>query len=174
MRVVFLGTNGWYDTETGNTVSMVIDAPDAVIILDAGYGLAKLDRYVSLDRPAFLFLSHLHLDHIVGLHVVSAFDFTRGLSICGGDGFASTLNTILDAPFTVPARDFRFEARFMELPRETGSLPFTVKALPLVHSVPTWGYRFDIDGKTIAYVGDTGFCENAVELAKDAVLLIAE
>ncbi len=174
MKVVFLGTNGWYDTDTGNTVSMVIDAPDAVIILDAGYGLAKLDRYVSLDRPAFLFLSHLHLDHIVGLHVVTSFDFAQGLSICGPDGFAPILNRVLDVPFTVPARDFNFEVTFMDLSREAGSLPFKVKALPLVHSVPTSGYRFEIHGKTVTYVGDTGYCENAVELARNTDLLITE
>ena len=174
MRVIFLGTNGWYDTDTGNTVSIAVDLVSCVLILDAGSGLAKLGRYVTLDRPVYLFLSHLHLDHIIGLHTISANDFKQGLSICTETSNRTALETFLDHPFTVPVRDFRFATRFVNLPAEAGSLPFTVKALPLVHSVPTMGFRFETEGKILAYVGDTGYCANAVELARDADLLITE
>jgi ribonuclease BN (tRNA processing enzyme) len=174
MRIIFLGTNGWYDTPTGNTVSVAIDASSHILVLDAGVGIVKLDRYVTQDRPAYLFLSHLHLDHIAGLHALGAFDFAEGLFICGQEGLSSILGRVLDAPFTLPLKDLRFRTSFVELPREEGSVPFAVKSLPLVHSVLTLGYRFGIDGKTVAYVGDTGYCLNAVELAKDADLLIAE
>lgn len=174
MKVIFLGTNGWYDTPTGNTTSIAIDAADYLIILDAGSGLAKLDQYVSLGRPAFLFLSHLHLDHLIGLHMVNAYDFPQGLSICGQTGIESILGRLLDVPFTVPMKDYRFKTRFVELPREESSLPFAAKSLPLAHSVPALGYRFELEGRIIVYVGDTGYCRNAVELAEEADLLIAE
>jgi ribonuclease BN (tRNA processing enzyme) len=36
------------------------------------------------------------------------------------------------------------------------------------------GFRFDLDGKIITYCPDTGVCEQAVLLAEDADLLIAE
>jgi ribonuclease BN (tRNA processing enzyme) len=36
------------------------------------------------------------------------------------------------------------------------------------------GYRFLLEGKKIAYCPDTGYCENAVTLAKDADILISE
>ena len=36
------------------------------------------------------------------------------------------------------------------------------------------GYRFDLDGKVVAYCPDTGICENAVLLAEDVDLLITE
>jgi ribonuclease Z len=174
MKVIFLGTNGWYDTPTGNTVSIAIDTADYIIILDAGSGLAKLDHYVSLDRPVFLFLSHVHLDHLIGLHMISAYNFPQGLFICGQPGIESILGRLLDVPFTVPMKDYKFTTRFVELSRDDGSLPFGVKSLPLSHSVPVLGYRFDLAGRVIVYVGDTGYCPNAVELAKGADLLIAE
>ena len=174
MKVIFLGTNGWYDTPTGNTVSIAMDGADYLIILDAGSGLAKLDQYVSFNRPAFLFLSHLHLDHLIGLHMVNAYQFPRGLSICGETGIGSILGRLLDAPFTVPMKDYKFETCFVELPREEKSFPFAVKSLPLSHSVPALGYRFELEGRVIVYVGDTGYCPNAVELAKGADLLITE
>jgi ribonuclease BN (tRNA processing enzyme) len=174
MRVIFLGTNGWYDTATGNTISVAIDTASFIIILDAGNGIAKLDQYITQDRPAYLFLSHLHVDHIAGLHVISKFSFPKGLSICGHEGIASLLGSIMDAPFTVPPGSFRYTVKFIELPRQEDSLPFVARSLPLVHPVTTLGYRFEIEGKTVAYIGDTGYCANAVTLGRDADLLITE
>ena len=53
-------------------------------------------------------------------------------------------------------------------------LPFALDCRFLVHASPCLGYRFDLDGKIITYCPDTGVCENAVLLAEDADLLIAE
>jgi ribonuclease BN (tRNA processing enzyme) len=36
------------------------------------------------------------------------------------------------------------------------------------------GYRFELDGKAVAYCPDTGICDDAVLLAEDADLLITE
>lgn len=30
MRIIFLGTNGWYDTDTGNTVCILLESKDYV------------------------------------------------------------------------------------------------------------------------------------------------
>jgi ribonuclease BN (tRNA processing enzyme) len=174
VKITFLGTNGWYDTDTGNTLSILVDTPSSTIVLDAGNGLAKLDRYADFRKPAYLFLSHFHLDHIVGLHTICKCAFSKGLSICGQEGIASVLGTILDAPFTIPAGDLPFPLRFIDLPSEKDRLPFPVTSLPLLHASLTMGYRFDVDGKIIAFCGDTGYCENAVKLAEDADLLITE
>ena len=40
--------------------------------------------------------------------------------------------------------------------------------------VPSLGYRIEADGKVLAYTGDTGPCDNAVELARDADLFLCE
>lgn len=53
-------------------------------------------------------------------------------------------------------------------------LPFLIKTRLLTHSTPCLGYRFEVDGKVIAYCTDTGICENAIKLAEDADLLITE
>ncbi len=36
------------------------------------------------------------------------------------------------------------------------------------------GFRIEIDGKVLSYCPDTGYCENAVKLARNADLLITE
>ncbi|MFX1587847.1 MAG: MBL fold metallo-hydrolase, partial [Promethearchaeota archaeon] len=63
MRVIFLGTNGWYATDIGNTVSTLIDSKNYYIILDAGDGIYKIDQYIKNNKPIIVLLSHLHLDH---------------------------------------------------------------------------------------------------------------
>jgi ribonuclease BN (tRNA processing enzyme) len=173
-KVIFLGTNGWYDSGTGNTICIVVDTSSYTIILDAGNGIARLDKCVDFNKPAYLFLSHFHLDHIVGLHTICKYTFSQGLWICGQEGIASILGKMLDAPFTIPAKDFGFTTRFLELPSQNSQLPFSVTSLPLLHASLTLGYRFEIDDKIIAFCGDTGYCENAAKLADNADLLISE
>lgn len=173
-KVIFLGTNGWYDTDTGNTICVLIDSPSFSIILDAGNGISKLDRYADFSKPTYLFLSHFHLDHIAGLHTICKCKFHLGLWICGQQGISTILSKILDTPFTIPAKDLPFDLQFIELPLQKDLIPFSVESLPLLHASLTMGYRFEIDNKTITFCGDTGYCENAVRLAENADLLITE
>lgn len=51
MKVIFLGTNGWYDTKTGNTTCILIETDDYFIILDAGNGIYKIDQYIRSKKP---------------------------------------------------------------------------------------------------------------------------
>lgn len=174
MQVIFLGTNGWYDTETGNTICILVETQDCYIILDAGNGLHKADKYIKDDKPIYMFLSHFHLDHIIGLHILNKFRFKQGLKIFGPGGAKSILNTIINRPFTMPLKELPYNVEVHELPKEQGLLPFSVDTKPLLHSSLTLGYRLELDGKIIAYCPDTGYCEEAVELSKNADLLIAE
>jgi ribonuclease BN (tRNA processing enzyme) len=176
VRVIFLGTNGWYDTDTGNTVCILIRTDDCEIILDAGNGLYKLDRYIKegTAKPAYLFLSHFHLDHIIGLHTLNKFDFGKGLNICVPTGTRDTLRMFVNAPFTASISQLPFSVNIYELPDEADKLPFAVEARELRHPSLTLGYRFEIEGRVISYCPDTGLCENAVHLSRSSDLLIAE
>ena len=93
IKVIFLGTNGWYDTKTGNTICTLIETEDYFIILDAGNGLHKIDQYITSTskKPIYLFLSHFHLDHIVGLHILSKFNFSQGIRTYGQMGTKNIL-----------------------------------------------------------------------------------
>jgi ribonuclease BN (tRNA processing enzyme) len=176
MKAIFLGTNGWYDTDTGNTICILISAKDYDIILDAGNGLHKVDRFISGNsrKPVYLFISHFHLDHIVGLHILNKFTFPQGLTICGPAGSREILRTFVNTPFTVPFSQLPFAVTICEFPEDRGKLPFSVEARELLHSTLTLGYRIETEGKIITYCPDTGYCENAVTLSQRADLLIAE
>ena len=173
MDIIFLGTNGWYDSPTGSTICTLISSEKYHILLAAGNGLYKADRYIKDDRPVFLFLSHFPLDHIEGLHVLNKFSFP-GLTILGQKGTVQTLKTIINEPFTVPLDRQTYPVEIRELSPGPYKLPFPLDCRFLRHASPCLGYRFDLDGKTITYIPDTGPCENAILLAEDADLLITE
>lgn len=175
MKIAFLGTNGWYDTGTGNTVSAVIEAKDFYIILDAGNGIYKADKYIKKDKPVLLFLSHFHIDHIEGLHILEKFNDTfRSLKIFGQPGSSEIINNFLGDKFSVPLNKLRFRTEIVELKEGWHSSPFKMQCLKLHHSTACYGYRLEIDGKVISYCTDTGYCKEAVELSKNADLLISE
>jgi ribonuclease BN (tRNA processing enzyme) len=174
MKVTFLGTNGWYDTITGNTCSVLIQSEKYDIILDAGNGIAKADRYITQEKPVFLFISHFHLDHLTGLHTLVKFKFTEGLNICGQPGTREILRSLVREPFTVPFEKLPYKVNFLEFEEGEHTSPFPIECRFLLHPVPCFGYRLGIEGKIITYCTDTGICENAILLARDADLLITE
>ena len=174
MEVVFLGTNGWYDTDTGNTICILVKDYKHYILFDAGNGIHKVDNYCRKKKPAYLFLSHFHLEHIIGLHILTKIKCFRELHIFGPKGTKNILGKLMNSPFTMPIAQLPFPVSLYELPRDRAKIPFRVTSKPLLHSSLTLGYRLEIDKKIIGYCPDTGYCKNAVELAKDADLLIAE
>lgn len=176
MKVVFLGTNGWYDTETGNTVCTLIETKDYFIILDAGNGIYKIDQYIPdySKKPVYLFISHFHLDHIIGLHILNKFNFGQRLCIYGQAGTKAILDILINTPFTVTLSGLPFKVEVHELSEGIHNIPFSVECRFLLHSSKCMGYRFQFNGKIITYCPDTGVCENAIDLARNADLLIAE
>lgn len=174
LKVVFLGTNGWYDTATGNTTCILLKTEDYYILFDAGNGIYKVDSYCREPKVGYLFISHFHLDHIIGLHILNKIKCFTELHIYGPQGTIKTLTTIINQPFTMPINQLPYSVKLHELPEEIDKIPFCLYTLPLLHSSLTLGYRIELEGKKIVYCPDTGFCENAITLAKDADLLIAE
>lgn len=178
MEIHFLGTNGWHDTETGETPCVLIDSEEAYVVLDAGNAFRKVDRHIKDPRkPIYLFLSHFHLDHVIGLHALFKFDFRQGLKIYGQPGAKETLGRLLAKPFAAP-----IELVNGKYPITVGDLkegpnvvgPVSLEARFLVHADPCFGYSFFLEGKKITYCTDTGICPGLVGLARDSDLLITE
>lgn len=173
MKITFLGTNGWYDTATGSTPCVLIETGEAFIILDAGLGFVKVKDMVKSEKPAFLFISHLHLDHLFGLHTLPLFNLKQGINIYAGRKESKLIRSFMKRPFTTPPLLLPSKLKFCDIAKP-GKLPFDFKYAPLRHSVPCYGYRFAADGKTVTYCTDTGLCENLKKLANGVDLLITE
>jgi ribonuclease BN (tRNA processing enzyme) len=173
MKVIFLGTNGWYDTQVANTTCVLVETEQNYLILDAGFGFHKVDRYIRSHKPIRLFLSHLHLDHIIGLHVLPKFRFAQGIDIYVPHGMKKFLMSFMSKPYTKPLEELPTKIMIYELGKDAAP-DSDFKFRKLRHPVLCYGYRFGLEGKTVAYCTDTGVCKAIYALAKDADLLISE
>ena len=176
MKIFFLGTNGWFATRTGNTVCAAIKAKDRLIVLDAGDGFQHIPSLLSRLHlsQADVFLSHLHIDHASGLHTLPRMPLGMRVRIFVHKSYLPALRCLLAHPYTAsPSEQF---AKVTLHPFSTGEnrLPYIVRALPLDHADPCFGFRFSIGGTEIAYCTDTGPCKNISLLARGADALITE
>jgi ribonuclease BN (tRNA processing enzyme) len=176
MKIHFLGTNGWYDTATGNTICILVRTEGHEIILDAGNGFHKIESQIAgtKARTGHLFLSHFHLDHLEGLHMLNTLKSFDRLVIAGPAGTKKVINTLVNKPFTAPLEKLPYSVDVVELPEEDHRISFSLESAPLLHADLCLGYRITIGGKVLAYCPDTGYCENAVRLARNADLVITE
>jgi len=173
MKITFLGTNGWYDTETGNTTCILIETRKEFIILDAGNGIYKIDRHIQKKKPIYLFLSHLHLDHIIGLHTLVRFNFSQGISLYCPRGTRKHLTRIINRPYTVPFGRLKTKVKLHEL--NTAKLPSPVTEIrKLKHPVTCYGFKFILEDKIVSYCPDTGLCDDLYRLARGADIFITE
>jgi ribonuclease BN (tRNA processing enzyme) len=173
MKIYFLGTNGWCDTDLGNTLCVLVETKKAYIVFDAGNGLFKLDKYIKDKRPIYLFLSHFHLDHIIGLHGLNKFNFPQGINVFGPKGIKEMFRLIINAPYSKPINKLKTRIRVSEIDGDS-RFPFDIEFRKLIHTTQCYGYRLCADNKSIAFCTDTGPCKGVDMLAKNADLLIAE
>lgn len=174
MKIIFLGTNGWYSSPTGNTPCVLIDSKDHYVVFDAGNGIYKLDRYIKEEKPISLFISHFHLDHVSGLHTLAKFNFAQGIDIYVGEDRKKDFETLVNKPFTQPPDTLSTPIRLHELSEGKHQLPFPAEVIEQFHAYRDHGYRIILEEKIIAYSGDCGISESSLALAKDADLLIHE
>ncbi|MBF0294068.1 MAG: ribonuclease Z [Magnetococcales bacterium] len=174
MRITFLGTNGWYNSPTGDTVCMLVEGEGQRILLDAGTGFARLEASAEWQGWTTLCLSHFHLDHIYGLHLLGKHSFTGGLRILTPEGGRDILDGLMRQPFTCRFAQLPYPVEVLEMPADRGALPFDLETGEMLHASRTLGYRLRLEGKTVVYCPDTGYCASAVHLAREADLLITE
>jgi len=176
MKLFFLGTNGWFATRTGNTVCAAIEFRDRLIVLDAGDGFSKLPALMSRLRlkRADVFLSHVHIDHAAGLHTLPLMPRGMRIRIFVHKSYLSALKLLLSHPYTASLSEQWAKVTLHPFSTGINRMPYAVRALPLDHADPCFGFRFSLEGKEIAYCTDTGQCKNFGRLAAGADLLITE
>lgn len=178
MKIVFLGTNGWYTTPTGNTPCILIDSKDHYVVFDAGNGIYKLDQYIKEPKPISLFINHFHIDHVSGLHSLGKFNFSQVINIYIAEGRKKDFDVFVNPPYTSPKPPtlaiVKELAEGKHLLHLRGEQSFPAEVIEQFHAYKNHGFRVTLEGKTIAYSGDCGISKASLTLAKDADLLIHE
>jgi ribonuclease Z len=146
------------------------------ILLDCGAGTTgRLQDAGLFDRVDGIVISHLHADHIAGLfdflmHTVIA-GRRRPLSILTPPGLSSILDAMNAARTFVIDPTELYTLSLVEdlLPQATiGS--WTIRGVPLDHSIYNLGYHLTSDDTSVFYTGDTREPSGAEQLRADFLI----
>jgi len=147
----------------GNTSCVEVRAvPGCVTVLDAGTGIQAVDGKASELVRVDVLLTHLHMDHIVGLGFFPPL-YQPGLEVhlwgppSATQSLHARLSRYLSPPlFPVRLRDLPCRLELHDAPRGPFELPGLAVTADLVcHPGPTLGYRLQGDGGgVLAYLSD--------------------
>jgi ribonuclease BN (tRNA processing enzyme) len=155
----------------------LIDCGATVLI---GLNRLKIDP----NAIATIFISHLHGDHFAGLvwwliHAQHVGKRTAPLSVIGPPGIAERFASAAEALFPGSSRaPRRYDLKFIELGSET---PLAVEGLQVTafevshpSGAPSYALRFEVDGKVLAFSGDTEWVDKLIPAGQEADLYIME
>lgn len=149
------------------------------VLLDIGSGsLGPLHHYADPLAIDAVLVSHLHPDHyfdISGHYVLRKYHPAGPqprIPVWGPAGTAKQVARAYGLPedpgMSAEFDFYAYDGRSIDIG------PFRVDVQQLKHPVPAYGMRVECDGRVLTYSGDTGPCEELVELATGSDLLLAE
>ena len=160
-----------------------------------------LDRRIILDFPPtavtqlhrlnydltaidILFISHLHADHMFGLpffllEYCIRYQREEPVYIIGPPSLENVTHTLCELAWPNMRKKGlrpRVPVVFLEVEEGTHRIAdLEFDAIPMRHfNLEAFAYRFAYEGRTFAYSGDTGECEQLNRLMKDADVVILE
>ena len=175
MKLHFLGTTGYHPNENRQTACMMI--PEHGIIFDAGTGLFRA-RDLICTKTLDIFLSHVHLDHSIGLtflyDVLWEKDVERVTVHVDGSKISAIENALYNEDLFPVGPNFEMKALDKGPVEISGGI--SVSHCPLDHPGGCVGYRMQHPGGSMAYITDTMANQNAdyVDFISDVDVLIHE
>lgn len=174
MKLVLLGTTGYHPNDRRQTACFML--PELGVVLDAGTGLYRVRDYLQTDWLD-IFLTHAHLDHVVGLtflfDVLFEKQMTRVDVHAEPDKIESLRTHLFDEALFPVAPPLEWRELAEEITLADGG---RIHHFALRHPGGSRGFRFDWPDRSMAYVTDTTAHPEAdyVEQIRNVDLLIHE
>jgi ribonuclease BN (tRNA processing enzyme) len=178
VQLTIVGWSGSFPGPESPASCYLIDTGDFRLVLDLGNGaLGALQRYTGLAEVDAICLSHLHADHCLDMCGYSVFQNYHPdgaqprIPVYGPPGTPERLSRALGSDHLGMAEAFDF-TELVDGPLEIG--PLRITTAHMNHPVETFGFRIEHAGQVLAYSADTGPCDELVELARGADVLLSE
>jgi len=187
MKLIILGSGTSVPLIDRASPSLALIVDEAPILFDMGPGTLRQMTRASLDFEEIeqIFISHFHPDHTADLihflfasRLPSILKRRKPFVITGPRGLKELISSLQSSYpdwLTVPSNVMVIEELETGKSTTTGYAGFRIRTCPTNHTPHSLAYRIEtINGKTVVYSGDTGFCDDVVDLARGADLLILE
>ena len=149
----------------GDSSCYMLRVGEETVFLDAGTGLSWAPA--DYPRPPAILLSHLHMDHLIGLPMFPLLSRpgteTRLYLPCASDAEGTALLDALWRPPFWPLKLSEYPAppRISSLPGKMTLGDITVETCPGSHPGESWLIRLSCGGKSIVYATDFEYTEAA-------------
>lgn len=177
MRLAFLGTGSAFSLQRYNGSVAV----DGRLLLDAGAPLLPHLHRVGIDPGAIeaVFLTHFHGDHVLGLPpfvLHRAFFPTRPLAVVGPPGVGAQVEALMRIAWGGGWREDReIELSYHEAAAKGTVAGVGYETVRLDHAgMDCRGYRLHLEGRVLAYAGDSIASPPLDDLVRDADVAITE
>lgn len=196
IRVTLLGTASGPRVHAGMAgISTLVEAGGERMLFDAGRGFMQrlVQANIPMNAVTKLFLTHLHSDHVVDVPDLMLTPWSAQperklpLEVWGPDGtrdmmhhlqqaFAFDIRMRRDVDESFSPDGIRVVAHDIREGRVYDRNGVTVTAFLVTHGLvkPSYGYRVDYAGRSVAISGDTSPSDNLVAFCKGVDVLIHE
>ncbi|TWU09684.1 Ribonuclease BN [Symmachiella macrocystis] len=172
MKLQFLGTGGYHPTEQRHTSCVLL--PDTGIAFDAGTSFFRVPSRLKTDELD-VFLSHAHLDHIIGLTYFIVPLLSGQIKQVRVHGRTQDLDAVRTHLFSKPLFPVLPEFDFREIQQSYAVADGgTLTHVPLKHPGGSLGYRIDWPKQSLAYLTDTTVDPDYLEFIRGVDVLIHE
>ncbi|GAC1442208.1 MAG: MBL fold metallo-hydrolase [Mycobacteriales bacterium] len=179
MQLTVLGCAGTFPGPNSPCSSYLVEHDGFRLVIDMGAGsLGQLQKHIGLLEVDAVFISHLHADHCIDL---VAYSYARRyhpegvpprLPVYGPKGTCARICGAFEA---VPVGGLLDVYDFRELNGDGLEIgPFSVATSLTSHPIECHAIRLAAGGRSFTYSGDTGVCEELVELARGTDLFLCE
>lgn len=186
MKIRFLGSGDAFGNGGRLNTCLHFTGDRTNFLLDCGATslVALKSNGIRLNEIGLILISHYHADHGGGIpfFILDAQFSKRAepLTIAGPPGLAEWYERAMETGFPGSSKTAqRFELTLTELqPRSRHELGgIGVTPFQVMHGSAAgtcFAYRMEIEGRTIAYTGDTEWTDELIDAGSDSDLLIAE